>query len=180
MINQHDILNFWFSAEAKPLWFAKNPDFDQQITSRFSNTLEQARQGELWSWRDNALGRLAEIIVLDQFSRNIFRNQPQAFAQDPLALMLAQEAISLSLDETLNAEQRCFLYLPFMHSESKLIHQHALQLFEKLNNPTNLDFELKHKAIIDRFGRYPHRNAILGRTSSPEERQFLTEPNSHF
>ena len=180
MINAHDILNFWFAAEAKPLWFVKNTDFDQQIISRFSTTLEQARQGELWSWRDSATGRLAEIIVLDQFSRNIFRNQAQAFAQDPLALMLAQEAISLSLDETLSAEQRSFLYLPFMHSESKLMHKHALQLFEKLNNPINLDFEHKHKAIIDRFGRYPHRNAILGRDSSAEERQFLTEPNSHF
>lgn len=180
MINQHDILNFWFSETAKPLWFVKNTDFDQQIISRFRTTLEQARHGELWSWRDTAEGRLAEIIVLDQFSRNIFRNQAQAFAQDPLALVLAQEAISLSLDETLSAEQRSFLYLPFMHSESKLIHQDALRLFEKLGNPINLDFEHKHKVIIDRFGRYPHRNEILGRASTAEELQFLTEPNSHF
>lgn len=180
MINQHDILNFWFSTEAQPLWFVKNTDFDQQIISRFRTTLEQARQAELWLWRDTAEGRLAEIIVLDQFSRNIFRNQAQAFAQDPLALMLAQEAISLSLDKSLSVEQRSFLYLPFMHSESKIIHQQALQLFEKLGNSINLDFEHRHKIIIDRFGRYPHRNEILGRVSTAEELQFLTEPNSHF
>ena len=121
-----------------------------------------------------------EIIVLDQFSRNLFRDSPQAFAQDSLALALAQEAISLNLDQQLSPEQRAFLYMPFMHSESKLIHEFALKLFQRLGNPTNLEFEKKHKVIIDRFGRYPHRNQILGRASTDEELTFLTQPDSSF
>lgn len=127
-----------------------------------------------------AEGRLAEIIVLDQLSRNLYRNSPLAFAQDALALALAQEAITLKLDAALPPIQRSFLYMPFMHSESKLIHQYALKLFEDLGNPINLDFEQRHKVIIDRFGRYPHRNQVLGRNSSQEELDFLTQPNSHF
>ncbi len=105
---------------------------------------------------------------------------PQAFAQDSLALALAQEAISLNLDQQLSPEQRAFLYMPFMHSESKLIHEFALKLFQRLGNPTNLEFEKKHKVIIDRFGRYPHRNQILGRESTDEELTFLTQPDSSF
>ena len=127
-----------------------------------------------------AEGRLAEIIVLDQLSRNLYRNSSLAFAQDSLALALAQEAITLKLDAALPPIQRSFLYMPFMHSESKLIHQYALKLFEDLGNPINLDFEQRHKEIIDRFGRYPHRNQVLGRNSSQEELDFLTQPNSHF
>jgi len=139
-----------------------------------------ASQAELWSWRSNAEGRLAEIIVLDQFSRNLYRDSPRAFAQDALALALAQEAISLKLDQQLSPEQRSFLYMPFMHSESQIIHEFALKLFQRLGNPENLDFEKKHKIIIERFGRYPHRNQILGRQSSAEELEFLTQPNSSF
>ena len=123
---------------------------------------------------------MAEIIVLDQFSRNIYRDQAQAFAYDSLALALAQEAISLQLDAQLSPEQRSFLYMPFMHSESKLMHEYALKLFQRLGNEINLSFEKKHKIIIDRFGRYPHRNEILGRTSTAEELEFLTQPNSSF
>lgn len=123
---------------------------------------------------------MAEIIVLDQLSRNLYRNSSLAFAQDSLALALAQEAITLKLDAALPPIQRSFLYMPFMHSESKLIHQYALKLFEDLGNPINLDFEQRHKEIIDRFGRYPHRNQVLGRNSSQEELDFLTQPNSHF
>ena len=109
-----------------------------------------------------------------------YRNSSLAFAQDALALALAQEAITLKLDAALPPIQRSFLYMPFMHSESKLIHQYALKLFEDLGNPINLDFEQRHKVIIDRFGRYPHRNQVLGRNSSQEELDFLTQPNSHF
>lgn len=117
---------------------------------------------------------------MDQFSRNLYRDQAQAFAQDSMALALAQEAITQQLDAQLSPEQRSFLYMPFMHSESKLIHEFALKLFQKLGNEINLSFEKKHKVIIDQFGRYPHRNAILGRQSTPEELEFLTQPNSHF
>ncbi|RZG76497.1 DUF924 family protein [Acinetobacter sp. WCHAc060025] len=179
-MNYQTVLDFWFSAETQPYWFAKSDAFDQQLRNQFLDTLEQARQAELWSWRENAEGRLAEIIVLDQFSRNLYRDRPASFAQDPMALALAQETIQLGLDQNLRPEQCSFLYMPFMHSESKIIHEQALKLFEDLGNPINLDFEKKHKIIIDRFGRYPHRNEILGRESTVEEIEFLTQPNSSF
>ena len=179
-MNYQDILDFWFSPETQPNWFAKSDQFDQSLKEKFSDILEQASRAELWSWRKNADGRLAEILVLDQFSRNIFRDTPRAFAQDSLALALAQEAISQDLDKQLSPEQRSFLYMPFMHSESKLIHEFALKLFQRLGNPENLEYEIKHKIIIDRFGRYPHRNQILGRESTEEELSFLTQPDSSF
>lgn len=179
-MNYQDILDFWFSPETQPNWFAKSDQFDQSLKEKFGDILEQASKAELWSWRKNADGRLAEILILDQFSRNIFRDTPRAFTQDSLALALAQEAISQDLDKQLSPEQRSFLYMPFMHSESKLIHEFALKLFQHLGNPENLEYEIKHKIIIDRFGRYPHRNQILGRESTEEELSFLTQPDSSF
>lgn len=118
--------------------------------------------------------------MLDQFSRNLFRGTPRSFSCDGMALILAQEAIRSGECERLTPVQRGFLYLPFMHSESPLIHQQALALYRELNNPEQLDYELRHKAIIDRFGRYPHRNAILGRRSTAEEEEFLRQPGSSF
>ena len=179
-MNYKQVLDFWFDPENKEFWFSKSDEFDLELEEKFGHTLQQAMQCELWTWRETAEGRLAEIIVLDQFSRNLFRDHPASFAQDPLALSLAQEAVRLGLDQQLAPDQRCFMYMPFMHSESKIIHAQALQLFEALGNPINLDFELKHKTIIDRFGRYPHRNQILERESTPEEIEFLTQPNSSF
>ena len=179
-MNYQTVLDFWFNPENKAFWFAKSEEFDQKIAEQFLKTLEQAAQCELFTWRDTAQGRLAEVVVLDQFSRNLYRENAKSFAQDPLALALAQEAIQLGLDNQLEAQERSFLYMPFMHSESKIIHAEALQLFEKLGNPINLDFEKKHKVIIDRFGRYPHRNHILGRDSTEEELEFLKQPNSSF
>ncbi|MFW1939165.1 DUF924 family protein [Acinetobacter junii] len=175
-----DILDFWFDPNHRSLWFAKSDAFDYKIREQFQIIHQQASQAELWSWRKTPEGRLAEIIVLDQFSRNIYRDQAQAFAYDSLALALAQEAISLQLDAQLSPDQRSFLYMPFMHSESQLMHEYALKLFQRLGNEINLSFEKKHKIIIDRFGRYPHRNEILGRTSTAEELEFLTQPNSSF
>lgn len=179
-MNAQDVLDFWFHPDTQAHWFAKSDDFDQQLRNKFSEVFQQACQAELWSWRKTAEGRLAEIIILDQFSRNMFRDQAQAFAQDGLALALSQEAISLDLDQQLSPDQRSFLYMPFMYSESALMHEFALKLFQRLGNPVNLEFEKKHKVIIDRFGRYPHRNAILGRVSSQEELEFLQQPNSSF
>lgn len=179
-MNYQQVLDFWFDPNNQQYWFAKDDNFDLDIEDQFEHTLEQAMRCELWTWRESAQGRLAEIIVLDQFSRNLFREHPASFAQDPLALSLAQEAIRLGLDLELEPQQRSFLYMPFMHSESKIIHIQALQLFEALGNPINLDFEKKHKVIIDRFGRYPHRNTILERESTAEELEFLKQPDSHF
>ena len=124
--------------------------------------------------------RLAEIIILDQFSRNIHRGTPDAFAADPLALALAQEAVSSGADQALPVSRRAFLYMPFMHSESQAIHELAVRLFSASGLAENLKAELRHQAIITRFGRYPHRNSILGRISTPEEEAFLEEPGSSF
>jgi uncharacterized protein (DUF924 family) len=179
-MNYQDFLDFWFSPAAEPNWFVKSAEFDALLAEKFTDVLQQAAQGELWTWRETPAGRLAEIIVLDQLSRNLYRNNPRAFAQDGMALVLAQEMIHLKLDQDLNPTERRFLYMPFMHSESKRIHEVALTLFESLNDPTVLGYELKHKVIIDRFGRYPHRNQVLGRPSSAEELEFLTQPNSSF
>lgn len=142
--------------------------------------LYAAERCELYGWRVTPGGRLAEVIVLDQFSRNVYRDQPRAFASDPLALGLAQTAIASKADLQLNVTQRVFLYMPYMHSESPMIHAVAVSLFSGQGMEGNLEFELRHKAIIDRFGRYPHRNAILGRPSTAEEIDFLKIPGSSF
>ena len=174
------ILNFWFKEINPAQWWKVDPAFDSLITSRFGDIHTQAIRAELFAWRATPQGRLAEIIVLDQFSRNIHRGTPRAFDADPLALALAQEAISAHADDALMQEERTFLYMPYMHSESKSIHVIAERLFKAKTAEGNYNFELRHKAIIDRFGRYPHRNLILGRTSTPEELSFLTEPGSSF
>lgn len=175
-----DILTFWFEEVDKKSWWAVDPAFDALISARFGAVLRQAAQGELYGWRATPKGRLAEIIVLDQFSRNVHRNTLQAFAQDPMALALAQEALAAGVVGALTPGERSFLFMPFMHSESSVIHQWAETLFREHGLDDNHKFELRHKAIIDRFGRYPHRNAILGRESSAEEVEFLKQPGSRF
>ena len=175
-----DVLSFWFEELEPKDWFVSRDEVDNTIIHRFKNLLESAAKSELYAWRETAEGRLAEVIVLDQFSRNVYRDSPQAFAQDSLALALAQEAIKLELDKRLPIEQRAFFYLPFMHSESKIIHEEAITLFRQPGLENNYDFEIKHKNIIDKFGRYPHRNSVLGRESTSEEIEFLTQPNSSF
>jgi uncharacterized protein (DUF924 family) len=175
-----EILTFWFEECEPEQWFKKDPAFDALITQRFSKVHQQAAQGEKAAWRQTLQGRLAEIIVLDQFSRNLFRDQPQSFAYDGMALVLTQEAIATGNLETLTPTERSFLYMPLMHSESLLIHEEALKRFAEKGMENNLAFEKQHQAIIQRFGRYPHRNKILGRTSTAEEIAFLKEPNSSF
>lgn len=174
------VLDFWFKEADPRQWWAKSDDFDRLIASRFGAALAAAERCELYAWRVTAAGRLAEIIVLDQFSRNIHRGTPHAFANDALALGLAQTAVALQADRELAAAERAFLYLPYMHSESPLIHRQAVLLFSQPGMEGNLDFELRHQAIIERFGRYPHRNAILGRESTAEEIEFLKMPGSSF
>jgi uncharacterized protein (DUF924 family) len=174
------VLDFWFSEIAPAQQWKADPEFDQLIANRFGFLHEQAVRSELYEWRVSATGRLAEIIVLDQFSRNLHRNTSRAFAADSMALALAQEAIAAKVDVELPARKRVFMYMPFMHSESPVIHQTAERLFRENGVRTNYEFELMHKAIVDRFGRYPHRNALLGRQSTPEELSFLQQPGSNF
>ena len=180
VISASDILKFWFEELSPKQQFAKSDSLDEQMHARFRNIHGQASRCELYSWRISARGRLAEIIVLDQFSRNIYRDQALSFAADPLALALAQEAIAHGSDQELEVRERTFLYMPFMHSESLIIHDRALELFKVPGLEDNFEFEKKHQAIIKRFGRFPHRNAILGRTSTAEEIDFLKQPGSHF
>ncbi|OUR99510.1 hypothetical protein A9Q84_00385 [Halobacteriovorax marinus] len=175
-----DILHFWFRELTPKQWFAQDSELDQQIIKRFTTALELASKDSLIKWRISAKSRLAEVILLDQFSRNIYRDTPKAFAQDELALRCAQEVIELGLDKELTNIERSFLYMPFMHSESLQVHQVAVKLFSLPGLEDNYNFELKHKDIIDRFGRYPHRNQVLGRNSTEEEIEFLKGPGSSF
>lgn len=175
-----DILKFWFEEIEPKQWWVKDTDLDQLIIDRFSEVHARATRCELFEWRNNAEGRLAEIIVLDQFSRNMFRGSPFSFTYDSMALVLSQEAILVGADQLLSPEERSFIYMPFMHSESLLIHEVAVELFRSNRLQGNFDYELKHKEIIERFGRYPHRNDILGRESSEEEIEFLKQPGSGF
>ena len=168
-----DVLDFWFNELNPRDWFQRNDEVDARITSRFAALHRAAALGELWSWRSSAAGALAEIIVLDQFSRNIYRNDARAFATDGMALVLAQEAVRRALDRELSAPQKSFMYMPFMHSESPVVHEAAVKLFSQPGLEENLPFELQHRDIISRFGRYPHRNEILRRASTPAEIDFL-------
>ena len=174
-----EILKFWFEEIEERQWWVKDVIFDQLIVERFSDIHKRAASCELNIWRESSHGRLAEVLVLDQFSRNMFRDTPAAFAYDSLALALAQEAIALKADKLLTPKQRNFIYMPFMHSESLQIHEVAMQLFSP-DGKSEHAFELRHKNIIEQFGRYPHRNAILNRTSTTAELEFLSEPGSGF
>lgn len=179
-MEHQEVLEFWFK-ELKPKeWWTASARLDELIRKRFQALLQRATQAELHDWRSCPTGRLAEIIVLDQFSRNIYRGMPQAFAQDPMALALAQKAVAEDIHQSL-AKTRCsFLLMPYMHSESQDIHAQAEALFREFAAANSYRSELKHKKIIDRFGRYPHRNKILGRTSSSDEIEFLKQPGSGF
>ena len=175
-----DIIDFWFEEIDPSKWWVKDEEFDSLIRERFSNVHSQAIHCELFAWRSTSLGALAEIIVLDQFSRNMFRDNPQSFAYDSLALILSQSAILRGLDKELDLKKRSFMYMPYMHSESLAIHDEAMKLFTDLGSDTQLNFEKRHRDIIEKFGRYPHRNKILGRISSAEEEAFLSQPGSSF
>ncbi len=175
-----DVLRFWFGELVPAQYYARSDALDAEIGARFGALHGAAGRCELFGWRATPAGRLAEIIVLDQFSRNIFRDNRLAFADDKLALALAQTAVQLGIDAAFPADRRAFFYLPYMHSESSVIHRMAVSLFGAPGLENNLEYELRHKAIIDRFGRYPHRNNILGRESTPAEIAFLQIPGSSF
>ena len=168
-----EVLNFWFLECESVDWFKKSEEFDATIRTRFLETYEAVVSGKTSQWRQNAKGRLAEIIVLDQFSRNMFRDDAKAFAADVLAVELAKEALP-DWDE-FSIQERSFVVMPFMHSESLEVHEWAAKWFDKPGLERRKKYELLHREIIERFGRYPHRNHVLGRTSTPEEESFLKE-----
>lgn len=167
------VINFWFKECTPRNWFTKDDAFDAKMRERFLDTHRAIVAGETAHWRETPEGRLAEILVLDQFSRNMFRGTPASFASDPLALKLAEEAIAVGADKQVPSKMRHFFYMPFMHSESLAAHKKAFWLFLKSFNFGALWYEIDHARVIRRFGRYPSRNAILSRESTPEEIEFL-------
>lgn len=191
MSQAKEILDFWFGTpndadygQPRKMWFTKNPEFDEEVELRFLSHYQQAATGQLDEWKTSPQGCLALIILLDQFPRNLFRGQPKAFATDSLALAYTKHAITQGFDQELLPLQRWFIYMPFEHSES-IEHQHqSIELFQKLCEQENLteplDYANRHFKVIERFGRYPHRNDILGRETTPEEAEFLKQPGSSF
>jgi uncharacterized protein (DUF924 family) len=167
-----DVLHFWFVQHGREHWFGGGPEFDAKLTAEFAETHLAVAAGEAWTWRTTSEGRLAEIIVLDQFSRQIYRGQAKAFASDSMALALAQEAVAGGHDLQVPHERRMFFYLPYMHSESLRVHEEALRLYTSLGIQEAIDFELAHQEVLKRFGRYPRRNEALGRTSTSVEAAY--------
>ncbi|MCO4780871.1 MAG: DUF924 domain-containing protein [Candidatus Cloacimonetes bacterium] len=174
------VIQFWFEDLSPKNRFMKSNDLDETIRRRFHQLYIQATLNELYTWRSTATGCLAEIIILDQFARNMFRDSPKAFQFDSLALALAQNSVSLGLDQQLSLEKRTFLYMPYMHSESLIIHEQAMNLFSQKGLEMNFEYEKRHKDIIEQFGRYPHRNKALNRESTTEEIVYLSKPGSSF
>jgi uncharacterized protein (DUF924 family) len=175
-----EILKFWFEELDPKDWWRKDPKLDAAVVERFGAVYRQLRDGVPDDWLGKPEGILAAILVLDQFPRNMFRNEPQAFATDAQALALAKRAIAEGIDMRLEPRKRAFVYLPFQHAENRADQVRSVALFTALGDPLNLDFALRHKVIVDRFGRFPHRNAVLGRPSTEAERIFLAEPGSSF
>ena len=191
MAQTNEILEFWFGkpdeldyGKPRKFWFIKNPEFDQQVRSRFLKDYQQAAAGELDDWKTSPQGCLALIILLDQFPRNMFRGQPQAFATDPQALAYAQHAVAQGFDKQLLPIQRQFIYLPFEHSENLADQHQCIELFSMLKDHPEcsscVDYAHRHHKVIERFGRFPHRNEILGRETTLEEAEFLKQPGSSF
>jgi uncharacterized protein (DUF924 family) len=168
-----EILDFWFSAEVRKLWFNSTPQFDASLRERFLLLWQQASRGELDHWQQSAEGCLALVIILDQFPLNMFRAEAQSFATEAQSRGVAQMAIDQGFDQALDVGQRAFLYMPFMHSETLADQQFALELFAQPGLEDNLRFARHHHDIIEKFGRFPHRNAALGRDNSAAEIEYL-------
>jgi len=187
-----DVLDFWFGAPGsaergtqRKSWFVKDAAFDREISERFGATIEQALRGELDAWAATPEGALARIVVLDQFTRNAFRGEPRAFAGDAQALAAASAVVGARQDERLLPVMRAFAYLPFEHAEGLAMQDEAVRLFTRLvaaapELQSMLDYAHKHRAVIERFGRFPHRNEILGRRSTAEELDFIRTPGTAF
>ena len=185
------ILDFWFHpqgdaahGEERAEWFRKDAAFDASIRARFLPDIERAIGGAFVEWDAESSGALARIIVLDQFTRNVFRDTPRAFAGDPLALSAASELVDSGRDRTLNRVERSFVYLPFEHAEDLAMQEKGVALYQQLGRETGRDdtasWAIRHRDIIARFGRFPHRNRVVGRESTPAEIEFLKTPGSSF
>lgn len=179
-LNYEDVLYFWFDPENADEQFAENPEFDQKIKDKFLETWNRASEGLLVDWRDNIHGRLAEIIVLDQFSRNLWRGDIKTHTQDKMAIALAQEALNHPDYDKLTKDQKRFILLPFMHSESLELHDWADKYYKKLGDEQLSHFEKLHRDVLEEFGRYPYQNKALGRESTPEELKALEENKDGF
>ena len=186
-----EVLDFWFGREDDPEygqfreeWFRKDLEFDARVTKQFADLYEEAAAGELDGWRDDAASCLALVIVLDQFPRNMFRGDGRTHAEDDRALGASKHAVEQALDRELPAFQRMFLYMPFMHSESVEDQRRSVELFERLAGeagaPDVVSYAVGHRDIVERFGRFPHRNEILGRETTPGEAVFLSTEGSSF
>jgi len=185
------IRDFWFLPEgdpghlqSRPEWFRKDPAFDQAIRERFAGRIDEALAGGLRDWDADVRGALSRILLLDQFTRNVHRDTPAAFAGDPLALAAARALVDAGRDRALVPVERWFVYLPFEHAEDLALQQRSIELFDALAKEPGMDgiteYAVRHRDIVARFGRFPHRNAILGRASTPEEIEFLKLPGSGF
>jgi uncharacterized protein (DUF924 family) len=192
MAQIEEILRFWFGdspsngqGKSRKVWFLKDPNFDQEIRTHFLADYEKAAQGQLEDWQSSPQGCLALTLLFDQFPRNLFRGQPEAFATDEKALALVRAAIAKGFDQALPPIQRWFLYIPFMHSESLADQQYSVELFRQLSAEepeiaSAYEYAIKHLQVIERFGRFPHRNSALNRATTPEEAEFLKQPGSSF
>ncbi len=182
-----DVLRFWFGPGTdddapREEWFSKDEDFDREVRERFGALHERAASGALDGWRETAEGSLALVIALDQFPRNMFRADPKSYATDEKALATARYAVDRALDRELPPLRRAFLYMPFMHSEDLGDQRRSVELFQDLDTGgmDSAGYAVRHMEIVERFGRFPHRNAVLGRTTTSEEAEFLREPGSSF
>jgi uncharacterized protein (DUF924 family) len=176
----NDVIRFWFDELTVDDWFGGSKELDARIAEEFSSTHAAVAAGETFAWRKTAEGRLAEVIVLDQFSRQLYRGSAKAFAFDGMALVLSQEAVAQHADEQLVGPKRTFLYMPYMHSESLVVHEEGLRLFTAVGDENALKFERMHMDVLRRFGRYPRRNEVLGRTSTPQELEYMKSANAPF
>lgn len=179
-IEAKDVIDFWFEPEHEARWFDATTEFDARCAERFGQAIELAGSGSLDHWQDNPEGVLALILLLDQMTRNVYRGSAQAFVYDIKALGIAKAAVGLGLDQQVPWPRRFFIYLPYEHSEDRDDQARAVELFEAYGDPLKLDYAIRHQVIVDRFGRFPHRNACLNRPSTPEEIEFLKQPGSSF